>query len=133
MVLGEYDPIVEKFELVCAGHVPPALIRGGKVQLLEEGSLPVGLVRGAQYSSFTVDAEPGDRLLVISDGVSEAEGAGEEMFGALRAAEALAAEADLERGAARVVEAALEFAGGEQADDATVVVLEIANPRQGSL
>ncbi len=125
MVLGEYDPVARRFELVCAGHVPPALIRGGAVSLLEEGSLPVGLVRGAQYSSFTVDAQPGDRLLVISDGVSEAEGAGEEMFGAQRAGEVLAGEPDLERGVARVVEVALEFAGGEQADDATVVALEV--------
>lgn len=55
-----------------AGHPCPLLQRaGGSVSFLGEGGLPVGLIDGADYESFSVTLAPGDRLFLYSDGITE--------------------------------------------------------------
>ncbi len=55
-----------------AGHPHPAVQRrDGQVEFLGDGDMPVGLVPGVDYSSFTFRLEPGDRLLMFSDGFTE--------------------------------------------------------------
>lgn len=61
-------------EFVRAGHPSPLLMREGAVsELYSEGSFPVGLVEDATYTSERVQLEPGDTLLLYTDGVTEAE------------------------------------------------------------
>jgi len=58
--------------LVQAGHPHGQLMRAGEApQLLGDGGLPIGLLEGAEYSSFSTTLVPGDRLLLISDGFTE--------------------------------------------------------------
>ena len=73
-----------QLELINCGHVPPLLVSDDKVIKLEEGNLPVGLVPGAEYQSSTLRMKPGDRLLLVTDGVTEAENAEGEFFGTER-------------------------------------------------
>lgn len=55
-----------------AGHPHPAVQRAdGKVEYFGDGDLPVGLVPDVDYSSFSFQLHPGDRLLMFSDGVTE--------------------------------------------------------------
>jgi serine phosphatase RsbU (regulator of sigma subunit) len=61
-----------------AGHNPPILIQGDCVRRLETGGVILGLFPLAVYEEETVQLRPGDRLVVFSDGVTEAvNGAGE--------------------------------------------------------
>ncbi len=71
-------------ELINCGHVPPLLVTEGKVVKLEEGNLPVGLVPVADFQVLRMKLKTGDRLLLVTDGVTEAEDATGEFFGTER-------------------------------------------------
>ena len=65
-----------------AGHNPPYLLRGsGAVEELSPSSRPLGMLPGSRYEEGLVDIEPGEFLLVYSDGVTEATNSGGEEFG----------------------------------------------------
>jgi serine phosphatase RsbU (regulator of sigma subunit) len=65
-------------KLANAGHLPPYL----NGELLEvEGSLPLGVIEDAGPSVLEFRFSPGDRLLLLSDGVAEATNAQKELFG----------------------------------------------------
>ncbi len=70
-----------EMELINCGHVPPLLISGDTITRLEDGNLPVGLVAGAEFQATRLQLKPGDRLLLVTDGVTEAEDAAGEFFG----------------------------------------------------
>lgn len=58
--------------IVQAGHPYPVLIHhSGWIETLGEGGLPIGLVLPAEYQQFEVCLTPGDRLFLVSDGVTE--------------------------------------------------------------
>ena len=70
-----------------AGHPPMFLGRTGQDwQPLEAGrtsgpaNLPLGMFPGARFTQEQIRLEPGDRLFLYSDGVSECPGAGEEIY-----------------------------------------------------
>jgi serine phosphatase RsbU (regulator of sigma subunit) len=70
--------------VVNAGHVPPLLrYSGRKVQMggIDEGGLPLGVDQHYQYKSFSLKLAPGDYLAIITDGLSEAMNAKEELYG----------------------------------------------------
>ncbi len=71
-------------ELINCGHVPPLLVSEGKTIKLEEGNLPVGLVPVADFRAQRFKLKSGDRLLLVTDGVTEAEDATGEFFGTER-------------------------------------------------
>lgn len=57
-----------------AGHPSPAIVRrSGKVEFIGEGGLPIGLVPDITYDTERLHLEPGDRLLMYSDGITECE------------------------------------------------------------
>ena len=70
-----------ELELINCGHVPPLLVSGGTVSKLEEGNLPVGLVPGVEFHATRLQLKAGDKLLLVTDGVTEAEDAHGEFFG----------------------------------------------------
>lgn len=58
-----------------AGHPHPAILRrSGTVELVGKGGLPIGLIPFAEFEAVTVQLAPGDRLILISDGVTECPG-----------------------------------------------------------
>lgn len=70
---AELDPARHHLEYVNAGHNPPLLVRaGGEVEELKEGGLPVGVRQAVSYRRGEVALEPGDVLLIYSDGITEA-------------------------------------------------------------
>jgi sigma-B regulation protein RsbU (phosphoserine phosphatase) len=70
-----------RIEYLNCGHVLPVAIAGAEVRLLEAGNLIVGLIAGASYASAFDRLQPGERLLLATDGITEAENNGGELFG----------------------------------------------------
>jgi phosphoserine phosphatase RsbU/P len=69
-----------ELEYVNCGHIPPLLISRGEVIRPAKGNLPVGLLAEASYESDCHHLYPGDRLVLVTDGVTEAENASGEFF-----------------------------------------------------
>ncbi|WP_295534075.1 SpoIIE family protein phosphatase [uncultured Thioclava sp.] len=73
LVYSDIDLVTGRVELVQAGHPYPVVQRqSGDIEFLGEGGLPVGLIPGARYRSINTVLAPGDRLILLSDGMTEA-------------------------------------------------------------
>jgi len=115
-------------EYINAGHPAPILIRrsGATEEAFTEGSFPVGLVPEAEYATAAVKLDPGDTLVLFSDGVTEAMDPQEEFFGVPRLAKLLAGhnETPLDELQKLLLEAVENFAqGASQADDLTLLLV----------
>lgn len=60
-------------EYMNCGHIPPLLISADGPRYLEEANLIVGIISEATYASAQVTLQPGDRILLTTDGITEAE------------------------------------------------------------
>jgi phosphoserine phosphatase RsbU/P len=127
---GIYHMEDRTFTYVNAGHNPPMLVRAdGSIELLEKGGLLLGVMSGMPYESGTVTLEPGDSVVMFTDGVTEAMGIAEEEFGEERLEPVLVAHraTDAREILKAIKEAVAEFVG-EQAqlsDDFTVLILKV--------
>lgn len=80
-VLAEYDPATRRLSFVNAGHNSPAIRRANSsTERLESGSLPLGITPEATFPSYEVTLQPGDTLVLFTDGVVEAFNAAGEEF-----------------------------------------------------
>ena len=70
-----------RLEYLNCGHVPPLLVNGASVRQLGGGSAVVGLIPEAQYRAEVCELMPGDRVLIFTDGITEAENPQGEQFG----------------------------------------------------
>ncbi|GHG87479.1 ATP-binding SpoIIE family protein phosphatase [Streptomyces lanatus] len=71
-----YDPIVGELHLANAGHIPPVLVRAenGRSELLDlPTGAPIG-VGGVPFEAVRVRVEPGDRIVMCTDGLVEVRG-----------------------------------------------------------
>lgn len=60
-------------ELINGGHVPPFLVSGdGNVEVISDGDLPVGLIANASFHAIQFSLPLGSRIVLLSDGVTEA-------------------------------------------------------------
>ncbi len=89
-----FDPLASILGYINAGHLPPLLVRqtasgSFEVQRLDEGGPVLGVLPGATYRQTQVAIQPGDLLVVFSDGISEAANARDEEFGEDRILEAV--------------------------------------------
>jgi sigma-B regulation protein RsbU (phosphoserine phosphatase) len=71
VVCGRATP--DGIELCNAGHCTALLLRKGATQRLGATGLPLGLVRGAQYTLRRLSLDVGDSLILYSDGITEAQ------------------------------------------------------------
>lgn len=73
-----------------AGHNPPLLLKAdGDARFIERGGLPLGMFRDTRYHQYYLPIEPGDVLVLYTDGVTEATNPAGEEFGRDRLAEAV--------------------------------------------
>lgn len=110
-----------------AGHPPPLVVRRGRiVRVLDEHvGLPFGV--GPASEVFVEQLEPGDRVLLYSDGVTEARTSTGELFGLERLVDLVARSAGgapPPEATRRLMHAIEEHNDGPMRDDATLVVLE---------
>ena len=131
-LLMSVEPETRMMHYVNAGQSKPLLFRGGAVTTLEtDGAhFPLGLVDQVEYQSSSHALEPGDALLLYTDGLSEAMNASREVYGEDRI-KALFAQlcrngfpaCDVVRGLKGGI---AEYAtGSEQHDDLTIVVAKV--------
>jgi hypothetical protein len=117
----------------CAGHPPPLLLRGRKVvaELTCDPALPFGL-GGAAPQPGTVGLEPGDAVLLYTDGVIEARTADGDLFGLERLTDLAEREAASgqhgEELVRRLILAVLDHQVGGLRDDATLLLVQWAGP-----
>ncbi len=109
-----------------AGHLPPILVRAGREP--EWLPLPKGLVLGgldqSTYQSQTVLLEPGDHLVLYTDGVTEAVNGESELYSTRRLLETVrgASQESIAQRLQRLLAAVRSFAGDTpQADDITLL------------
>jgi sigma-B regulation protein RsbU (phosphoserine phosphatase) len=108
-----------EFEYVNCGHIPPLVVSNGEVQRPAHGNLPVGLLPDAKYESDHCQLKPGDRLVLVTDGVTEAENARGDFFEDSRL-ELAAKTGNLDQ----IFRAISDFCGGTPLnDDCTIVEL----------
>jgi sigma-B regulation protein RsbU (phosphoserine phosphatase) len=111
-----------------AGHLPGLLLRSnGTTETLRGGGAVLGALPDWTYQDYTAKLQPGDQLLLSTDGITEAENAELEEFGDERLLEA----ARGRHGSALEVQRAImqqvtAFCGGNFRDDATLLVLRIS-------
>jgi len=75
------DANTGELRYAAAAHLPLLLLRDGKVTAIEENGLMLALFSSATYTSTTQQLKSGDRLLLYTDGIVEAENASHEQFG----------------------------------------------------
>ncbi|MFC8448707.1 PP2C family protein-serine/threonine phosphatase [Kitasatospora sp. NPDC057223] len=119
------------------GHPPPLLIRGQEVvkdALVTAAEPPLGLgaLTGTPRRINTAALEPGDRVLLYTDGVVEARGARRELFGLERFADfvirATAAGESAPESLRRLIHALLDNQDSTLTDDATIMMIEWQPP-----
>jgi phosphoserine phosphatase RsbU/P len=109
-----------------AGHYLPILVRAdGSVERLGAGGPVLGVIEDAEYEQAQVNVASGDRIVLFTDGLTEARNAADEEFGEQRLIDAAVAHRACSAPAiqARLDEAVAAFTGGPMQDDATLIVL----------
>ncbi len=132
LLFARLDPGARSFQYVSAGHATGYLLSpAGAVKAeLRSTGMPLGVMAEAEFeSSPPVALEPGDAVLLLTDGVVEAHDAAENLFGADRALDAVRAHLDrpAREAIARLFQAVSEFCGERaQLDDMTAVLIKVA-------
>lgn len=75
LLLADIDLGTGRVRAVQAGHPHPAILRRDRsVEFIGPGGMPVGLLPDVEYQAFEFCLQPGERMLICSDGFTEAEG-----------------------------------------------------------
>jgi phosphoserine phosphatase RsbU/P len=125
---SELDPRTHQLTYINAGHNSPLLVRAsGEVTTLDIGGFPVGITPFCDYREGWVELEPGDVMVIYSDGVTESVDEQEEEFGEARLIEIV--QRNRGRTAAglrdRIDEALAKFVGkAKSVDDLTLVIVK---------
>jgi serine phosphatase RsbU (regulator of sigma subunit) len=126
---GVLDTRTLRLAISNAGHPFPVLRRDGRIAEIEICGLPLGARADAAYTEQIIQLQPGDQLVLISDGILEEHNSRREMFGFERmlATIAHADMVDPERALDEIWETVSHFRGAaEQSDDITLVVVQVA-------
>jgi serine phosphatase RsbU (regulator of sigma subunit) len=128
-LFGRLDLRTGVLSLVNAGHVPPYLARDGSVTPLDlPVDLPLGMFADTTYRTTDVPLVPGDRLVLVTDGMLERKAASLDLV-----AELLASQDLHPREASRhLADGVLAVTGPDLDDDATLLVVDWHGPPAGS-
>ena len=129
---GVLDTATGEIEYANAGHNPPYVIHKGEVRPLERiGDIALGVLEGVEYGSGSCRLDPGDQIVLFTDGISEAMNENNEVYSEERLKAGLAEfkGRDSREVIRRVVEGVRQFAGDTpQSDDMTMLVLRYRGP-----
>ncbi len=124
---GVLDAASRTFRYCNAGHPYPILVSAGAMRTLDQGGGVLGVYPAWTYEDASVGLSSGDRLLLFTDGITEAEGPQGEEFGMEKVA--AFAKTHAANSAARMNQQLLaevtEFCGAQFRDDATLLVLAV--------
>jgi len=129
MCYVELDSNSHRFRWANAGHSPAPIVAraGGGIETLGSGNVPLGILEGISYPVSSIDLEPGDLLVMCSDGVTETIDDQGNEFGLERLEKLIVSLAGRSPSdVQRTVEDRLEkhAAGARPSDDLTMIVLQ---------
>jgi sigma-B regulation protein RsbU (phosphoserine phosphatase) len=124
---GVLDAQKRTLQYCNAGHPSPILVSSDSVRQLPAGGVVLGVFPTWEYRDSMIGLSAGDRLLLFTDGITEASGSdgrefGEENLGALAKANATSPACELN---SRVLGQVSDFCGGQFHDDATLLVIAV--------
>ena len=130
LFLGSYDPATRVLKYCNAGHNPPLLFRyderqAKRLQWLQPTGAAIGLAESFTFRMETIVLQPGDVLVLYTDGITEAMNPAREEFGENRLAEFAQQQAALHpQDFIKTLRLAVNVFAGEQAlrDDVTIMV-----------
>jgi sigma-B regulation protein RsbU (phosphoserine phosphatase) len=130
---GRVDPTGTRLEYVNAGHPPALILRAGGagVDLLDNTGFPVGIMEEAAFDMAETSLHAGDRVVLYTDGVTEALNQNLDLFGMKRFQDSLAAraQASLDVMADGVIEDLIAYCGGDVFnDDVNLLICEVVGP-----
>ncbi len=125
---GIYDSETGQVDYTNAGHNPPYILHAdGSVEMLQnDGNLVLGVMENMKFKRSSLQLNPGDALVMYTDGVTEAENKEHAQFGESRLEAELAAlkGSDSKHMVETVLSKVREFAAGApQSDDITQLVI----------
>ncbi len=125
-----YNADTSVLTYVNAGHPPPILMHlTGEIERLDSDGFPIGMFASARYAASEFQMRPGSRLVIFSDGLTDAQNVAKQEFGDERlvaCCRTIAPGVDAEGVAGKLMQAVAEWStGAEQFDDTTVVVVEV--------
>lgn len=132
-LLGVIDPAKHTLTVVNAGHMPPIVRRwtSGVVEQIgiQEAGPPMGFDPSSKFLAATIAIEPGDSVVMYTDGISEATNADEQVYGIKRVCKTIAGgPTDVERLGQLLLDDVDRFAAGQpQTDD--ICLLIFGRPR----
>jgi sigma-B regulation protein RsbU (phosphoserine phosphatase) len=118
---GVLNNETRSLEYCNAGQVYPILVSQGATQSPDHGGAVLGVFPGWAYENARIEFRAGDRLLLVTDGITEASGEDEDEFGEEKLAAAALAES--KRTAAEMSNAVSAFCNAHFQDDATLLVI----------
>lgn len=138
LLYGVIDPKAREFRFVLAGHVPPMLCRQANVEQLPQdvlhgnGDIVLGVVEQATFRVHVAPLQPGDTLVIYTDGLSEARDFNGGLFGDARVADSIIRSARAEVGVEELVQNLLwdmrRFVGLQRrTDDVTLVAIRLVD------
>jgi len=89
MIYMQINENEDNLKIVNAGHLPPILVRDGKINKLSKGNVALGLVSDSKFKSEKIDLKNEEYLVAFSDGVTEARNVNGVFFGVERLTEFL--------------------------------------------
>lgn len=112
-----------------AGHNAPLVVSGSEIcPLAVEPATPLGIVEGSSYAESSISLLPGSRLVMYTDGITEAFSLDRRQFseeGLVAAIDGVGAEATIDALGEAILRAVTEFADGTpQSDDITLLIVE---------
>lgn len=122
------DGPARQLRYVSAGHNPPFVLhRDGSHERLREGGLVLGVFANQSFKSGTVQLQSGDRMVLYTDGVTEASNSEDEEFGEERVLQVLQQDPtqtamEIQK---NILQAAAQFSRGPWQDDATLLVVAV--------
>jgi len=125
---AQLDGPARRLAYVNAGHNAPFVLRAdGSHDRLRDGGAVLGVFASPDYELGSAQLSPGDRVVLFTDGVTEACNAAGEEFGEARLLRLLEDHRALsaDKLQAKILAAAGEFSGGRWQDDATLLVLAV--------
>jgi len=128
MLFAVWNDESRTLQVANSGAVQPIFCRSGETVTVRAEGFPLGLFPDVTYDEFNVATQPGDVIVFVSDGISDAENDKDEMYGQDQLAAMICSHR--EQSAQEIADAILDdvarFQGAnDRFDDETIVVLKV--------